>query len=164
MEVKRQRLDIRAYNYDGDLCLVNKIREFISSEIYQLENNVQKVLAIKDKVTVDNIKLKEDNIKLKEDNVLKTSELEECRRVIAEKEKEIESLYDQTMSEIKKWRGSIEETNEKQQELLTKKQIEIGRLNNENKNIQLENERQLVEIKKLKETVDLKDKYLEGKI
>ena len=140
MEVKRQRFDISEYNYDGDLCLVNKIREFISSEIHQLENSVQKVLAIKDKVTVDNIKLKEDNIKLKEDNVLKTSELEECRRAIAEKEKEIESLYDKTMSEIKKWRGSIEETNEKQQELLAKKQIEIGRLNNENKNIQLENE------------------------
>ena len=74
------------------------------------------------------------------DNVLKTSELEECQRGIAEKEKETESLYDKTMSEIKKWRGSIEETNEKQQELLAKKQIEIGRLNNENKNIQLENE------------------------
>ena len=84
-----------------------------------------------------------ENSKLMEENVLKTKQLE-GKKVIVEKDQEIESLHDKTLNEIEKRRNTIEENNEKQKELLAEKQIQLEVAENNNKHYIFENEKQQV--------------------
>ena len=170
MVFKRPRIDDSespAYDFNVASSLGDKINQFISSNISEIEANVREALALKVKeISEKNLAftvVAKENSKLVEDNVLKERHHKECNKVIVDKDQEIESLYDKTMNEIKKWRNTIEENNEKQNELLAHKQVQLEIAENKNKHHLSEDEKQQKEIDELKETVDAKSKRLEDK-
>ena len=164
MVFKRPRIDSSGFL---DSSLGNKIINLISSNISEIEANVRNVLALKNKeIWEKNLAftvVAKENAKLVEDNVHKTKQLEECNNVLVEKDQKIKSLYYKTMNEIKKWRDTTEENNEKQNKLLDQKQIQLEIAENNNEHYLSENEKQQKEIDELKETVESKSKQLEDK-
>ena len=121
---------------EPDLVLFSKHEwnNLLLFHISEIENNVHKALAIKDKELFEKkLALKaiaQENFRLMEEISEKDKRLEEQNKILREKDQDIEQLCDEMLVEAGKWRKTVEVENKMHGDLLRQKDSELQLLEN----------------------------------